>query len=97
VRLLFVENHRVFARTVTAEFLGAHDVVWVASVDEAVHQLDMSDFDALLVDYDLDDGKGDEIVRVARARQPALRIVADCSSWSAGCWKAKLEPAVSSS
>ena len=79
MRILFVENHPVFAKTVVAEFLSAHEVACVPSVREAVRQLEAGAFDAVLVDYDLDDGKGDEVVRIARSRHPSARIVA-CSA-----------------
>ena len=41
------------------------------------------DFDLVLSDYDLDDGKGDEFVRECRAAHPHLPIIA-VSSHEAG-------------
>jgi CheY-like chemotaxis protein len=66
VRILFVENHTVFARTVIEQFLGNHQVVLVPTVAAAKQALGMT-FDAVLVDYDLPDGKGTEVVRALRA------------------------------
>ena len=36
-------------------------------------------FDLLIVDYDLDDGKGDEIVRMCRVLHPNVKIIASSS------------------
>jgi len=63
VRILYVENHAVFAETVTRQFLSDHSVVVVPSIAAAEDALRGSEFDLLLADYDLDDGKGDELVR----------------------------------
>jgi DNA-binding NarL/FixJ family response regulator len=40
-------------------------------------------FDSVLSDYDLDEGKGDEFVRVCRAKHPMLPVIA-VSSHDAG-------------
>ncbi len=69
-----VENNPLFVDTVLSEFLSDHTVVVTPTVEAGLAALDDS-FDALLVDYDLDDGKGDEFVRRARATF-AGRIVA---------------------
>ena len=74
MKILFVENHAVFAKTVTDLFLNGHDVVVVASLAAARHQL-AEDFDVVLVDYDLDDGKGDELVSELRTADRRPRIV----------------------
>jgi DNA-binding response OmpR family regulator len=63
VRILYVENHAVFADTVTRQFLSKHSVIVVPSIAAAKDALRKYDFELLLVDYDLDDGKGDELVR----------------------------------
>jgi DNA-binding NarL/FixJ family response regulator len=75
LRILFVENHQLFAKTVIEQFLSAHEVVVVASVG-AANAIDLHTFDVVLVDYDLPDGKGTEVVRAFRARHFAGRIVA---------------------
>jgi CheY-like chemotaxis protein len=81
LRLLLVENHRVFAETVAKTFLADHDVALAATVAYAVNLLRVSRFDAALVDYDLDDGKGDAVVQAAvAAGVPAVA----CSAHSLG-------------
>lgn len=70
-----VENHGLFAVTVVEQFLSEHDVelrrmVWTA-INTYPH-----DFDAILVDYDLGDGKGDRVVRWARGRGYTGKIIA---------------------
>jgi DNA-binding response OmpR family regulator len=63
VRILFVENHAEFAKTVKREFLSDHEVLIVPTISGARIQASTHTFDAVLVDYDLDDGKGAEFVR----------------------------------
>jgi CheY-like chemotaxis protein len=76
MRILFVENHAVFARTVIEQFLFEHSVVVVASASEALNALRDSAFDVFLVDYDLDDSKGDAFVR--HLRDSADRLLHHC-------------------
>ncbi len=68
MRLLFVENHATFADVVIDQFLADHDVVLRATVagTRALIRDDLA-FDAVLVDYDLDDGKGVEVIDALRA------------------------------
>lgn len=68
MRILFVEDHRVFAQTVASEFL-AGDEVDIADSVAAARRAIRPDaaFDAVLVDYDLPDGKGTEVIRHLRA------------------------------
>ena len=63
MNILFVENHAVFAANVTRQFLSQHSVTVVPSLHAARQALEVGHFDLLLVDYDLDDGKGDELVK----------------------------------
>jgi two-component system, OmpR family, response regulator len=68
MRVLFVEDHRVFAETVANQFLSAHEVEIAESVASARKAVATGPpFDAVLVDYDLPDGKGTEVVRQLRA------------------------------
>lgn len=71
MRILYVEDHQLFARTVIAQFLAAHDVTLCCSIACAEALLKSSpeselSFDLVLVDYDLPDGKGDALVRSMR-------------------------------
>jgi CheY-like chemotaxis protein len=74
--LLWVENHAVFVRTAGRQFLAAHDLTVVPSVAGAVAALTTQAFDAVLVDYDLDDGKGSEVVGFARQLPVRPAVVA---------------------
>jgi CheY-like chemotaxis protein len=76
VKLLFVENHSVFAETVVGQFLREHHVTIASTVEEAMRLFDGGQFDAVLVDYDLDDAKGDVFVRHVRAAGSSIPIVA---------------------
>lgn len=55
--------------------LAADDVTVAPTISEAIAGLTAGRFDAVLVDYDLDDGKGDELVRWVRASQPSQKLV----------------------
>ena len=77
LNILFVENHAVFAANVIGQFLSRHSVTLVPSLSAARLALDKGTFDLLLVDYDLDDGKGDELVReqsIAGKPMPAIAV-----------------------
>lgn len=63
MNILYVENHSVFAANVQRHFLSKHLVTVVPSLSAARKALCDNLYDLLLVDYDLDDGKGDTLVR----------------------------------
>jgi DNA-binding response OmpR family regulator len=81
--ILFVENHSVFAETVVEAFLSSHAVSVVPSIAAAREAMARSRYDVALVDYDLDDGKGDELVAGLRADGVRLRVIG-VSSHAAG-------------
>src|SRR5262245_18333082 len=62
MRLLWVENHAVFVRLAGQRFLSAHTVTVAVSLAEARRLLAEQAFDAILLDHDLDDGKGTELM-----------------------------------
>lgn len=66
MNILYVENHSVFAENVKQQFLSRHCVTIVPSLSGARQKLASETFDILLVDYDLDDGKGDELINELR-------------------------------
>jgi DNA-binding response OmpR family regulator len=76
VKILFVDNHPEFTRTVIAAFLGGHRVRVVATVSAATEALQGEAYDLALVDYDLDDGKGTAFVGWARRAGYHLPMVA---------------------
>jgi DNA-binding response OmpR family regulator len=75
LKILFVENHSVFAQQAIIHFLSAHQVTVVPSLSMARSSLAADQFDLLLVDYDLDDGKGGELVRELREAGSKIRII----------------------
>ena len=83
MKILYVENHAIFAEQVRREFLSAHDLTIVPSIAAAHQALGAESYELLIVDYDLNDGKGDELVRACRVTRPALKIIA-ASSHEAG-------------
>ena len=76
MRILFVDNHPEFTATVVEKFLREHVVLVVPTIAAAKEQLETGTFDVVLVDYDLDDGKGDELVRWLRARRTSAKLIA---------------------
>jgi CheY-like chemotaxis protein len=77
--VLWVENHDVFARMAARQFLSSHDLTVVPSLVAAKGALAVGSFDAVLIDYDLDDGKGDELVGIIRRLPGRLPVVATSS------------------
>jgi DNA-binding response OmpR family regulator len=65
MKLLWVENHAVFVRQ-AGRFLAAHQVTVVPSIASAKDALLAAPFDAILLDQDLDDGKGSSLVEFIR-------------------------------
>jgi DNA-binding response OmpR family regulator len=75
LKILFVENHSVFAQQAIIHFLSAHQVTVMPSLSMARSSLAASQFNLLLIDYDLDDGKGEKLVRELREAGNKIRIV----------------------
>jgi DNA-binding response OmpR family regulator len=76
VRILFVDNHPEFTATVIEQFLRDHEVVVVPTIAAAKRHVETATFDVVLVDYDLDDGKGDELIRWIRRSDAQARLIA---------------------
>jgi CheY-like chemotaxis protein len=79
VRILFVDNHPAFTDVVIRQFLGSYEVTVVPTIAAAKNALAAAEYEVVLVDYDLDDGKGDELVRWLHAeglRVPAVAVSA---------------------
>ena len=83
MKIMFAENHAAFASTVCRAFLSAHSIEVIPTLIEARRKLENNAFDLLLVDFDLDDGKEDELVCDVKARYPNLKVIA-VSSHDAG-------------
>lgn len=75
MKILFVENHSIFAKQVINCFLSEHSVTVISSIAAARSDLTTNKYDVLLVDYDLDDGKGDELIHELRNQNSKLRII----------------------
>ncbi|MEZ5991504.1 MAG: response regulator [Planctomycetota bacterium] len=74
--ILYVENHAAFARQVTTAFLGSHEVTVVPTIRQARTELAAHNWDAVLIDYDLDDGKGIELVLELACKTPRPHLIA---------------------
>jgi len=75
MRILYVENHSIFADNVTRQFLKQHTVTLVPSLSAARKTLWAAEFDLALIDYDLDDGKGDALVREIQSSSAPIPVI----------------------
>jgi DNA-binding response OmpR family regulator len=79
MRVLFVENDARFARIAAQQFLANHEIIVAPSLQSARETLANSHFDIVLLDYDLDDGKGSELMTAVHDLGPRPFIVATSS------------------
>ncbi len=79
MRILFIENHKYFSTTVTEQFLNDHKVTVTPTMARARNLMRDQRFDLVLVDFDLDDGKGAEIVSEITSSDPRPKIIATSS------------------
>lgn len=83
LKILYVEDHAVFAEGVRGRILSGHTVQVVPGVAAAWEALGEAEFDVLLVDYDLEDGKGATLVQRMRGCGISTPVIA-VSSHGAG-------------
>src|SRR5262249_35760132 len=76
LRLLYVEDHEVFRAGTIARYLSAHQVTNASTLAETRAVLASEQFDAVLLDYDLPDGKGTEPLDDLRRFGLSGRVVA---------------------
>lgn len=75
MRILLVESHETFAQVVVGAFLREHEVTIHNTVLGAQHEFDVGGFDVVLVDYDLADFKGSELVKYIRKSGYDIHII----------------------
>ncbi len=75
-RVLFVENDATFAGVVQTKFLRDYRITCVSSVKAALAAVTFHSYPVVLVDYDLDDGKGTQLVLRLRERGYRGHIIA---------------------
>jgi DNA-binding response OmpR family regulator len=81
MKILLVENHQAFTSVVVPTFLSEHEVTIVPSCSSARAVFSPGAFDVVLVDYDLDDAKGDTLVRwVSSQRGPPVIAISSHDS-----------------
>lgn len=79
LNILWVENHQRFSQIAVKNFLNSHVVTIAPSVVMARKCLSEGQFDLVLLDYDLDDGKGTELVSEIKGRAPRPKLIATSS------------------
>ena len=76
MKILWVENNDRFVAVAIPVFLSEHEVTIQPSLSEARTALDQSAFDVVMVDYDLDDGKGTDLLPALTALEVRPTIIA---------------------
>jgi DNA-binding NarL/FixJ family response regulator len=77
-RILHVDDHALFRESLSRLLAAESDCKVTAqcsSVEEALAALENPDFDLILLDYELGDRRGNEVVAVARQKGIAARIL----------------------
>lgn len=78
-KILWVENNARFLKAVGGLFLTSHHLTVVGNLAAAREHLAERAFDVILLDYDLDDGKGDELLRDIGRLTPRPPVIATSS------------------
>lgn len=76
MKILYVENHPHFITAVRKEFLSGHEVFDFPTVAGALQAFGSGEYDLVLSDYDLDEGKGSELVAAIRGKNKLIPIIA---------------------
>ncbi len=76
MRILYVEDHTRFRALVIREFLTEYEVTCASTLAEARRLLVSGEYDVVLLDQDLPDGKGVELLADSRDLTLPERIVA---------------------
>jgi len=63
MRILYVDDHTPFRAVVQRRFLIGHEVVGASDLAEARRHLAEGSFDVILVDFQLADGPGEDLIR----------------------------------
>ncbi len=74
--ILYVEDNARYREVAAARFLCGHAVTFASTLQEARSLLTGRAFDAVLLDYDLPDGKGISLIGTLKHRQLLDRTVA---------------------
>jgi CheY-like chemotaxis protein len=83
VNILWVKNHSQFARLAARRFLVGHSVTGVPSLAAARAALTGGTFEVVLIDFDLDDGKGPELIPWVK-QNPRPPVIVATSAHEAG-------------
>ena len=76
MKILYIENHPKFSSLISRHLLSEHSVVIVPSITEAASKISTDVYDLVLLDYDLDDGKGVELMPLLRNLSNQPKIIA---------------------
>lgn len=77
-RILHVDDHALFRESLSRLLAAESDcrvVAQCATVDEALQHLETTEFELLLLDYELGDRRGNEVVAAARSKGMAGKIL----------------------
>jgi DNA-binding NarL/FixJ family response regulator len=76
MRVLYVDDHTPFRAVVQRRFLIGHEVVGAADLAEARRHLADGHFEVILLDYQLSDGLGEDLIREIVERKLPTKVVA---------------------
>jgi DNA-binding response OmpR family regulator len=76
MKILYIENHQKFSTLISRHLLSEYSVVVVPSIAQASLKISADVFDLVLLDYDLDDGKGSEIIPLLKNLPNQPKIIA---------------------
>lgn len=79
MNILWVENHLRFSQIAVKNFLASHAVTVAPSLVAARRCSSEAEFDLVMLDYDLDDGKGAELVHEIVNGPSGLPLIATSS------------------
>jgi DNA-binding response OmpR family regulator len=95
VKILYVDDHVRFRTGIIRQCLAAHEVTVASTLVEARARLADGTFDVVLLDYDLPDGKGEELLAEMAGSGRAARVIGFSSRdennarlLAAGAWAA---------
>ena len=77
--LLWVENNARFLKAVAGVFLTSHSLTVIGDLAGARKLMTERNFDVILLDYDLDDGKGDALLADIALLNPKPPVIATSS------------------
>ncbi len=75
-QLLYIEDNKAFREEVARTFLSEYAIEFATTVSDALEKCSKNRYDALLLDYDLAEGKGSDFLREFDKSIPIIAVSA---------------------